>query len=945
MQLVTHYFFMKKLYFILCLFSTFFGVAQSKFEIKGKVVDATNYPLESATVFVNKVADSSLVEYAITDAKGEFVMQLRKSDEKLDLKIALVGSKDYVKRLNTFQGPLDLGTVVLDDDANLLGELIILTEAPPVRVKADTLEFNAASFKVRPDANVESLLKQLPGVDIDTEGTITVNGKTVDQILVNGKSFFGKDGKIALQSLPADLIKKVQVSDTKTRKEELTKQQAASENSSINLTIDEDKNTGYFGKFSGGYGTDDRYEASAIFNYFKGDRKLSFLGSSNNVNASGFSMDDVFDNMSGGRSNMGKGGAGGGSSSGITRNSMLGVNYSEPWFDGFENAGSYFFTNANNENRNRTEQINLLADGNFTTLSERESESETNTHKFDYEIEYKINPTTSIVVNPSLESNSKNAMDVSTQKSIDEDGALLNENASNSRTGTDSFNFSNSINFNKAFGTKGKLLSVDFTNKNQKSDSETRLNSETYFYNDTDPDDIRNQYQKDRTNTDLYSLSAEYLQPVADSLKLKFSLEYNSAQNVTDNKTFDFDAASASFNSINQEQSSYMSSLVHTVSPGAGFIIEKSKTRITFNAGLNISDYSAFSDYINVKTNLDRDYVLPSVAANYRYKPSRGKNFNVRYRYNTSLPSARQILPFEDLSNPLNTIVGNPDLDVSRNHAIGASYNNYNATTKNGWSVNASMNYYDKTIISIYSYDENRKRTTTYTNVDDTYNISLGGNWSKSVKRDAHNFRYGIGLNNNYRFNKGFVNTDFYDARLLTIAPRVYFSYDYGELLTIRPSYSFNYNITNYENYRVNSVSNNAHRFNVETTSYWPNNLVWGNDFGYTYNSNIADGFKKDFYLWNTSVAYYFFEKTLLAKVKVYDLLNQNLGNTRTVSETSIVDQQNTVLKRYVMFSLTYKIDRFGGKQQSKMKGAPKGEGGQRPDGGQRGGGQRPPGN
>src|SRR5690606_11931928 len=152
-----------------------------------------------------------------------------------------------------------------------------------------TLEFNASSFKVRPDANVETLLKQLPGVEIDEDGKITVNGKEVNQILVNGKPFFDKDGKIALQNLPANIINKVQVTDTKTKKEEISGDKASGNNSSINLTIDEDKNKGVMLKAMAGYGTDERYESSLMLNYFKGDARLSILGSSNNINSVGFS--------------------------------------------------------------------------------------------------------------------------------------------------------------------------------------------------------------------------------------------------------------------------------------------------------------------------------------------------------------------------------------------------------------------------------------------------------------------------------------------------------------------------------------------------------------------------------------------------------------------------------------------------------------------------------
>jgi hypothetical protein len=145
----------------------------------------------------------------------------------------------------------------------------------------------------------------------------------------------------------------------------------------------------------------------------------------------------------------------------------------------------------------------------------------------------------------------------------------------------------------------------------------------------------------------------------------------------------------------------------------------------------------------------------------------------------------------------------------------------------------------------------------------------------------------------------------------------VEFSWEYGEILTVSPSYTYNYSETKFKNYSIDGSSNYRHVFKLETTSYWPKHFVLGNDFGYTYNSNIADGFQKDFYLWNISLGYNFFSDKLLAKVKVYDVLNQNVNATRTITPTAIQDIENTVLRRYAMFSLTYKIEKFGGKKEN----------------------------
>jgi hypothetical protein len=273
-------------------------LSQNAVTIKGKIVDpTTKLPIESATVYLTSVKDSSVVDYTITNKLGSFSIKIKKNSNPVNLKISFISYQDYIITINDFSSDKDFGTIEMKEMTNELNEVIIKSEIPPIRIKKDTLEFNASSFKVGVDANVEALLKQLPGVEITPEGKITVNGKEVNNILVNGKPFFGKDGKIATQNLPAEIIDKVQVVDTKTKSEEISGESAGSQEKTINLTIQEDKNKGFFGKIMGGYGSQERYESSLLLNYFKGERKISVLASSNNINSIGFSMDEIFDNM------------------------------------------------------------------------------------------------------------------------------------------------------------------------------------------------------------------------------------------------------------------------------------------------------------------------------------------------------------------------------------------------------------------------------------------------------------------------------------------------------------------------------------------------------------------------------------------------------------------------------------------------------------------------
>jgi hypothetical protein len=331
---------------------------------------------------------------------------------------------------------------------------------------------------------------------------------------------------------------------------------------------------------------------------------------------------------------------------------------------------------------------------------------------------------------------------------------------------------------------------------------------------------------------------------------------------------------------------------------------------------MSIVDFENHSLYLNKITNLNQKYVLPYGRAQLRYKLDRSKFLTFRYEYSSSLPSSNQLLPVANLANPLNTIIGNENLNPNKKSGININYRNFDIRSRSGYSLYLRTDFFDSEIVSSSVFDGSGKRKTSYENVSGTYSTYLGGNWGKTVKKEEHVLRFGLNLNANYSLDKGFTNAILYHAKSLGINSGLNLSYDYGELLTLAPYYNYSYNETNFTNTSLNSSSNFVHRINLQTTNYWPKNWIFGNDFGYTYNSNISDAFKKDFYLWNTSLSYLFFDKKMTLKVKVYDVLNQNLSATRNITPTTIRDEENTVLKRYAMFSLAYKLGNFGPKER-----------------------------
>ncbi len=912
----------KKIWLLALLVSGLPALAQNA-TVKGKLIDAGGKGIEAATVYLTRVKDSTIIDYTISDKSGNFSLTTRKIAQPVNFKVSFVGYQDFSKVLDDFSKDTDLGTVSMSESARQLGEVVIKTEAPPVRIKQDTLEFNASSFKVRDDANVKELLKQLPGVEITPDGKIKVNGKEVNNILVNGKPFFDKDGKIATENLPAEIIQKVQITDTKTKEEELSGTAASSDDKTINLTISEDKNKGLFGRMTAGGGSDGRYETNGLLNYFKNKRKLSVLASSNNINTTGFSMDEIFDSMGGGR-NMYSSSDGSfnidgtqfGGGKGITRSTMAGINYGDEFAKKITPTASYFFTNSENENRNVSRTQNLQ--NNTIEASENTSRGVNNGHNLNLEIEIKPDTLTNITIRPNFKKSNSRYTGRGSESTSDLNGNLINDRTSYNDNTTENTNFSNSIYIYRKFKKKGRGVYFYSEVENSMKDGRNLNISQTNFYAN-DSTVVRNQKEYNKNTTDHYMASASYSEPIqGDSLTIAFGAKFDFNRDTYNRKTYRFDGAD--YNVFADSLSNYLRSGTTRLNPFTRLSFKRKKYNGGARIGADFVSYRNFSDYLSENTVINRNYVFPTASVYGSYRPNKAASLYANYNFEANLPTANQLLPVENLSDPLNTIIGNPDLKPVYRHNVYLGYNNYDYASKSGFNLWSGGGYYQNQVVSFVSYDTNAKRTTTFANTDDTYDGWLGFSWNKSIKKEQNTFGFALELNSNFGLDKGITNIGDYQAKSYSLTPNVQFNYEYGELLTLTPSYSFTYSETNYDNYAVSHQSNVVHNFKLQTTSHWPKNFVYGNDFGYTYNSNIADGFKKDFFLWNMSLGYNLFKESLLAKVKVYDLLNQNINTTRTITPTSIVDESNVVLKRYVMLSLSYKIEKFAGKPKSRWE-------------------------
>lgn len=916
-----------KQFFLFCLVLISTGSWAQQFSISGKVVDAdTQLPLESATLFVEKVQDSSLVSYTISNQDGNFIIEGSGKMDTLRLVSTFNGYATLSRLVSLDQRKLDLGRLEMEVANNILGEVTVVSERAPVTVKKDTLEFNAASFNTRQDANLEEVMKKLPGVEVDAQGNITVNGKPVSRILVNGKEFFGNDPKIATKNLPKEIIDKIQVVDTKTKSEEFTGKAGNPDDKTINVTIKEDKNKGYFARATAGGGTEGRYELSGIGNYFKDDLRLSVLASSNNINSSGFSMDEVFDMMGGrGRSIMVRSngtfavnGMNFGSDQGITKSETAGLNFTNEWDKKYELTADYFFVKSDTETASIVERETFLPDRSIYTDIVSDANIVNQNHRANFSFEVELDTMTRIQIRPSINLSDGFAHRTSASERMDINQELI----SNTEDREDIFSkeFNNRLSFTRKFGKRGAYLEVTFENSNQLRESENFFYSELFKSEDgvLQEATIQDQYIDEENTTDEYEAGITQRSVLAEKLFLDLSYDFSTQNMSSTRSVFEFDENTNEYDLFNNRLSNdfEVKSLKHI--PNAGLSYEGKKLRASFDIGLlntTLENQNFLAD-----VDFKNEYNDLFLRSNVRYELARGKSLYAYYQNDTQIPSIRELQPVPNLTNPLNIIIGNPKLDPTYSHRLSMGYQNFDFATRSGMSIYASTTFYEDQVVP-YSITEDLITTTTYRNLDGGVSSYAGVSLNKRIKKEEQEFSYRFGLYGNYNRQIGFSNGIRYNADRFGISPSIRLGYNYDDKVEINPRYEVNYNLSKYDisNRREEEYVN--HTIALEATSYWPKNVVYGNDISFVSYGSVAPGFDPTSVLWNMSLGYKFLNDDATLKVKVYDLLNENVSTRRIIGEDYVQDTQELILEQYFMLSFTYKLSKFGGKDPNKGRG------------------------
>ncbi|WP_458627442.1 outer membrane beta-barrel protein [Winogradskyella sp. PC D3.3] len=917
---------MKKLSLVFAILLALQSFSQEKsFEIIGTLkAEDTELPLESATVYLERVKDSSVVTYTITDKNGKFKIENSTYDKSLNFYVSYVGYKTYFKEIVIDKDKIDLGTIVMPLD-NQLGEVLVKSTAP-ITIKKDTLEFNVKSFKTKKDANVEDLLKQLPGVEVDEEGNITVNGKSVNKILVNGKPFFGDDPTITTKNLTKDIIEKIQVVDTKTKSEAFTGEEGDKQNKTINLTIKEENNKGVFGRVSAGAGTDERYELAGMINLFDNDRRISVLAGGNNTNTPGFSFGEISKMFGRGggvsfssNGSFTLGGRSFGGGEGITTSQNAGVNYADVIGEKTDVSADYFFSSSNSENETSSERETILSDSRFFTNSNSKSDNDTDNHSFNLEFEIETDSTFQINIEPSFGYSTSRTRYRSYEETLDEDLLLTNQSNVNSNVESVVRRFSNQISVTKRLGNKGAFIKAELETRINQQDSDDFLDSNTEVFG-SNPEIIdRNQFTDGENNSYGVSTKLSYRLPIITK-KFFLNFDYKYARDKDNNResTFDFNNITQGFTDFNTDLSTDFQYTDYRSIPSVGLSYRGEKLSTSFGLGYNMRTLKN-QDLLRPEFNVERNFENIEANSYVSYTFSPKSSIYANYWLENQPPGLSQLQAYEDVSNPLQTIIGNPNLEPANNHSFYLGYNGFDWQKRTGFYVGVNASVSDNEVVSKTIIDEETlKRTTTYVNVDGNYNIGSWINYNKDFKIDTLRtiklkFRGSYNTSESINFN----NDVKYASKSDRISPRLGIDFIWDKVLEFKPYYQISYTNTAYDIEAFDDRQFTSHNAGVRTATFLPKNFEWRNDVSFNYNPNVADGFQKSAWFWNSTLAYSMFNDKAVVTLKVYDLLNQNTNAMRIATQDYIEDKQSTVLRQYFMLSLSYKFNSLGSKGET----------------------------
>ena len=909
---------------LMILFSPMAFAQQSGVNVTGSVVEqGSDTPIEQATVRLLNVKDSAMVRGVVSARNGSFTLKNVKKGSYL-LHITFIGYDPLYQPLQITgkKNPVNVGKLELSDGAIELGEAVVIGKAPEVTVRNDTVEYNADSYKVTEGSVLEDLLKKMPGVEVDSEGKITVNGKEVKKVMVDGKEFFSDDPKVASKNLPAKMIDKLQVLDKKSDMAQMTGFDDGEEETVINLTVKPGMKQGWFGNAYGGYGSKDRYEGNAMVNRFVNNDQITFMGGANNTNNMGFSdlASTMFSGMGGGGGRRGGFGAG----SGITSSGNAGLNFSKEFKpDKLTLGGNTRYSHSDNDARSKSDRQNILP-GDSSSYDNSEAMSRTKSDNFgvDFRLEWKPDTMTQLIFRPSFSFSHSMNDNFSDATTLDNERDTVNTNKSSNYSESNGYNLNASIDFSRKLNNKGRVFSATLSGGNSDSYSDGMNRSDIVYFNQTDA--VKNSIIDQRSRYDNkgfnYRAYVSWVEPIGHNNFIQATYSISQRKQEALKNVYNQDADGI----YNVLDSAYSQSYRNNfISQRASLSFKSQRAKFNYTIGLNLDpSYSSSENFVGDTTlsKITRKVVNLSPMAQFNYMFDKRTNLRIMYNGRTSQPSMTQLQPVADISDPTNITIGNPDLNPRYTNNVFIRFQQFTPEKQRAFMIMANGSYIINDIVSYTSYNqETGVKTTTYKNVNGNYS----GNVRMMLNTPLKNKKFSINSMTMASFanSNGYINEEKNTNRNLILSERGGIDFR-SSYLDLGVNGNIRYNATS------NSLQkeNNQNTFNYGaggyTTIYLPLNFKIESDVNWSTNSGYGDGFKQNEVLWNASASKSFLKNNQgTLRFKIYDILQQRSNISRSVTASYIQDSEYNTLGSYFMVHFIYRFSIFkGGASASDVK-------------------------
>ncbi|NRD20685.1 outer membrane beta-barrel protein [Winogradskyella eckloniae] len=878
--------------------------------INGIVVSESKTPLEFVSVALLKEKDSTFVTYTITDVKGEFTFFDVPKDSLL-LQFSYLGYITHYKEIHFKKQPIRLGEVVLKEDTFEL-DAVTLSAVVPIQIKEDTIAFNANSFKVNPNDNLETLLKKLPGLEVGSNGKVVAQGTEVTKIFVDGKEFFGGDPAIVLKNLSADAIEKVEIIDKKSDEAELTGVDDGNKQLVINFTLKPSKKNQGFGKASSGIGLDRRYFANLNYNKFSPKTQLAVIGKYNNINITGSNIQGFLENADGISDESDDDNANTSKSkslSGFLKTGISGINMSHEFKDKEVFNADYFYNFSDNRGTTFSKRISFANSNNFNYLAENSFNKISNNHNFNFNYKNKSNSTNSLTIRGRL--NTDKIIQNSTRTGLyyNEDVVLVTTNNQAYQNNNLKKLFNININFYQKLDKIGRSFSVGFRTSINGQTKDNEQSTLTVRNVNTDTPSPREIFAvRDETfDNGLYNLNFKYTEPLGNNhyFKLHSSLKIlNQNEDIYQLKTTltDDNEQDLLTYKYNNREGSYQNR--------AGYNYSTKQWNVYTGMEFQQLDRS-FGVVSENPFNSTQFYLNPFSI--FQYKPKRGIKYRLVYNRRIRSPRSSESSTVINDLNPLFIRQGNPNLKTEKTDDFTLTANIFNYKSSLNFTGSIKYQFSNDAIIPNITIDDDFVKTRSYINSGNRQRLTTAFNFSKKIK--GLGIRYTLKNSNLYNAYTSLINQQLNDvvSKDFTLGLSVENANKNLVDLKLGVNYSLNHTSFSIEQ-NLNRSYRQQHYFSAIDYDF-TEKLNFNTQLDYFIFSDNQFATNLELPIWNMAISYYLRNSHNSFKLIFIDLLDKNVDFQRRSTTNYFEETTSESLGRYIILSYTY---RLGSRKQQK---------------------------